>query len=124
MIVLDGDLIKYLDWNRRGISTMYGTWLDWLVKEFSALLDSKRKVLPAKVKSQVFTYWLLAPQHVAFGEDNMRRTRFNQSMESVVKQYESSMHLMRLKEFWDSADHSLVQNGSLTERGLDIYWKY
>ena len=104
---------------------MYGTWLEYLVHEVHQTLHDKYKSLPPKAKSEVFVYWLLVPTHVAFGEDNMRRIKFNQCLESVLKlkQYASSMRLIRLKEFSDQNDQSLVKNGSLTEHGLDVYWR-
>ena len=66
-LVLDDDLIKYLDCHRKGISTMYGTWLEWLVKEVNALVKAKWSILPRKARSDVYIYWLLAPTRSFWG---------------------------------------------------------
>ena len=101
---------------------MYGTWLEWLAKELNDLVKSKWMKLPIKAKSEVCIYWLQAPTHIAFGEDNMRRLKFNLCLENVLKLYKN-MRIIKLKEFWNNADETLVKYGSLTERGYDTYWK-
>ena len=122
-VVLDDDFIKYLDYNRRGISTLYGTWLEWLIKKVDEAMKEKLDILPEKAKSTYFIYWVLAPTHVAFGEDNIRRIRFNQCLSSIVKLYPETMRVVRLFEFWDENESNLVVNGSYTDKGFETFWK-
>ena len=121
-VILDDDLVKYLDFNRRGISTLYGNWIQWLASKINEVMEDRLGRLPEKAKSSYFIYWILAPLHVAFGEDNLRRIRFNQAIVNAIKEY-PLMCTVILKEFWNESNERLVMNGTITEAGLDTYWR-
>ena len=59
---------------------------------------------------------------MAFGEDNLRRIRFNQCVVNAIKEYDS-MRTVKLKEHWNESGEWLVKNGSPTEIGYDTYWR-
>ena len=59
-IVLD-DMVKYLDYDTVGVSTMYGTWLQWLAREVDGQITTRYEKLPLKVKSDFYVYWVTAP---------------------------------------------------------------
>ena len=43
VIVLDDDLITFLDFKEDGVATLLGTWVEWLVDSFNKLLEEKLK---------------------------------------------------------------------------------
>ena len=81
--------------------------------------------LPAKCRKVTpFTYWVTAPIHSYFSKErNSLRIKFNLGLESVIKQQQPNMRVVKLKEFWDSKDSNLVINDRITEMGMIAYWK-
>ena len=41
LIVLDDDLITFLDFKETGVATLLGTWVQWLVSEFNTLVEKR-----------------------------------------------------------------------------------
>ena len=88
IVILDDDLIQYLKYKEYGVSTMYGTWIEYLVKQLSDMIDVRGKQLPIKAKQEFFptVYWTALPSHEDLLVDNIiAREKFNKSLESVVK---------------------------------------
>ena len=81
VVVLDDDLITYLDFKHEGAATLLGTWVEWLVAAFAELLESRLQQLTDKSKDQkqpVFFYWVTAPLHHQFSKErNNLRVKFN-----------------------------------------------
>ena len=123
LVVLDDDLITFLNLNDSGVATLQGTWVEWLVKEFNSLIDGRMSQLPKKVKKhEVFFYWISAPTHSLFSKDrNALRIKFNLSLESVIR-HQPNMRIIRLKELWDPKNMKLVVHDKLTDLGLTVYW--
>ena len=48
IVVLDDDLISFLDFKHDGAATLLGSWIDWIATEFQSLIDQKKSFLPAK----------------------------------------------------------------------------
>ena len=69
IMVLDDDLITYLDCNHAGVTTLLGTWIQWIVDEINMLLEARIKQLPDRCNKQVFVYWVSAPMHSDFTKD-------------------------------------------------------
>ena len=62
VIVLDDDLVSYLNYKKEGAATMLGTWVEWLAREFSDLVKKRLDQLPIKCKkTEPFLYWVTAP---------------------------------------------------------------
>ena len=63
LIVLDDDLITYLDCKKSdGVATLFGTWIEWLVKYFNEMIAEHIQQLPKKGrKITPFLYWVTAP---------------------------------------------------------------
>ena len=123
IVVLDDDLIMYLDFKKDGAATLLRTWVQWIVKGFNRLLDIRRKQLPSKcVKTNTFFYWVTAPIHSHFTKErNNLRMKFNLSLDAVIRT-QHNMQVLRLKEFWNTGDTSLEVHDKLTETGLSAYW--
>ena len=122
LIILDEDLMKYLDFCEVRVATMYGEWVDWIVKEIHSLFVDKKAKLPKKaVKDDYpFIYWVALPNHRNLRYYDQRR-KFNLCLESVVRLFDN-MRVIKLKEFWDDSP-SLVIDGKLSPHALSIYWK-
>ena len=66
VVVLDDDLITFLDFKHDGVATLLGTWVEWLAKEFNDVIKLRKDQLPKKVKKfedDPFFYWVTAPTH-------------------------------------------------------------
>ena len=50
LVVLDDDLITFLDFKKDGAATLLGTWIEWLVKEFNILVKARLDQLPERCK--------------------------------------------------------------------------
>ena len=100
VVVLDDDLIQYLKYKNFGVSTMYGTWIEWLANEFDCLVNKRKLQLPDKAKNDEHDpqfYWMALPLHQGFNEvDYNMRCKFNLCLESVMKTY-SNMRIIKPK---------------------------
>ena len=89
LVVLDDDLITFLDFKEEGVATLLGTWIEWLCTELLSLVDKRKSQLPAKSvkENQPFFYWVAAPTHNYISrERNALRVKFNLSLESGICQ--------------------------------------
>ena len=59
LVVLDDDLISYLDFKREGLATLLGTWVEWLVKKLSEIVKTRLSQLPLKSR-KVIPFFLLS----------------------------------------------------------------
>ena len=127
LVVLDDDLITYMNYKGTGVAVLLGEWVTWLVKTFQELIEKRKEQLPNKSKKENMPcmYWCAAPTHVNFSsERNTLRKKYNQCVETVMKLDASkNMRLIRLKDRWNSMDSSLVVRDKMTDHGLNIYWE-
>ena len=92
IIVLEDDIIDFLEYRNYSVSAMYGTWLDWLAKEFNELIFKKQAHLPvgARNDNETQIYWTTAVYHKMFTlAETQMREKFNNCMETVTKAYEN-----------------------------------
>ena len=126
LIVLDDDLITFLDFDKEGTTTLLGTWVEWLAKAFTVAINERLQQLPDRCKKEQnkpFLYWVSAPTHSYFSKArNSLRIKFNLSLESVMKTFDN-MRAIKIKEHWDSRDSTLVINDKITEFGMTSYWR-
>ena len=121
VIVLDEDLITFLDFEHEGVATLLGSWVEWLAKEINESLKQGLKQLPQKCHKEVFFYWVAAPLHTSFGrKENDLRIKFNLSLNSVIRTHKN-MRIVKLKD-WNPKDTTLVAQNRFTEPGLSAYW--
>ena len=122
VVVLDDDFISFLGFEQERVTTLLGTWVEWIAKELNETLQQRLDQLPGKCKKDVFFYWVNAPTHGTFSKNkNSLRTKFNLSLESVIRTH-NNMHVVRLKHMWNPKDSTLVVNDRITESGLTAYW--
>ena len=125
IVVLDDDLISYLDFAEDGMATLLGTWIEWLASAFRDLIQQRLKQLPDKSKKFTpFLYWVAALTHAYFDKViNQQRIKFNLSLESVIRARENeNKRVMKLKDIWNSKDSTLIINNRMSEPGLTVYW--
>ena len=123
VVLLDCDLIDYLDFTGVGMSSLLGNWFEWLCVQFNEMIEARQNQLHpnAKHKDAPFTYWVQAPKHRNFSmEENSVQTKMNNCLESVVKQF-SSMRFIKLKQLRSYDDSTLVVNNRFTPERLAIY---
>ena len=124
VIMLDADLIKYITFNGMGVSTIYGEWISWLLKELKSAIDTTKSQLPVKAKRDNYPvlYWVNAAIHPFFPDNNLHQ-KFNLCLESIIKQ-EPSMHVVKFKNHWSQDDNSLVNHvGTISEIRKNEYWR-
>ena len=122
VVVLDSDVIDFVDYKNFGISTMYGDLLESIIKGVVDIIDDRKKKLPAKaVKGEYpFIYWMCLPKHKNL--DFNSRSKFNLTLESIIKLY-PNMRVAQIKDNWDINDENLAQSGRLTGLGFNRYWQ-
>ena len=125
IIILDDDLIEYMQYKRMAVASLYGTWLEYLAATLNSMLCTKRKGLPEKAlptdKTQI--YWIEAANHKNFSSENVQaREIFNNCLDMVIKTYDN-MRLLRIKELWSCEDEDLVMNNRFTKCGLAVFWR-
>ena len=126
VVVLDTDLIEYLNYKNYGVSGMLGSWLEYLAKELDNMIRVRLEQLPDKARrsGEPFVYWASLPIHANFGDDNHVRSKFNVCLDSVVRMYGGTMRVMKLIEHWKKDDSNLVSlTGRITEYGYNRYWR-
>ena len=124
VVVIDKDLIEFLKYENSGVSTMYGEWLEWLLKSFNDMIELRKQQLPTKCKpfEGTQTYWLHLPQHKNFESNSYTaRSKFNLCLESIVKLY-SNMRTIKLKYNWFCNDNISVMHNRYTAEGKINFW--
>ena len=125
VVVLDDDLITFLDFKEEGVATLLGTWIKWLAKEFTSLIQERKDQVPKKSKGdgQPLFYWMAAPTHTCFSRERYAlHVKFNLSLDSVIRANPSNMRVIKMKEGWNPKDSFLVVNDRMTDAGLSAYW--
>ena len=123
IVVLDDDLISFLDFAGSGTATLLGSWIQWLVEQFNLLLLARKEQLPAHCNKEVFFYWVCAPTHTCFSKErNHIWVKFNLSLDSVIRT-QPNMRLIKIKDRWNAKDNTLVAHDRFTEAGMSAYWR-
>ena len=125
VIILDNDLIEFLDYDEYGMSKIFGEWIKHIADAIDEIIADKKKKLPEKacLEGYPLTYWTTLPHHRYF-KDGASRFKFNKALESTIKN-RRGMRLIRMKEIWDFDNRNLVdpRTGVITFEGLSTYWK-
>ena len=124
ILVIDKDLIETLNYKNYGVSTMIGTWLEWVANTLDDMIETRKKQLKDKALKERYPeiFWVECPHNKNFVDNNMR-AKFNICLGTVVRMFDY-MRCIKMKEFWRYDDESLVdQFGHMTQKGQQIYWK-
>ena len=123
IIILYDDVINFTDYDRKGVSTIFGKYIEFLACEITRLINDTKKSRPAKAvkESYPLVYWMALPQHQNFQNRDLR-LKFNLCLESIICMM-SGMHIIKMKEIWDYHNPLLVMDiGQLSQYGAIQYW--
>ena len=124
LIILDEDIISFINCDSVKIGSILGSLLSWLVAQIKDLIKHKCNVLLKKAKrsNEPCVYFCAAPTHVNFSHVlNEQRKKFNFTLEALCKNSQE-VDMIKIKEIWDFNDKSLVKYNKITDVGFDIYW--
>ena len=124
-VILDDDILRYINHNKVGLSMEISTMLEWLFVEFDKALTTHVDQMPKKCKlaNTVFPHfvWFGLPFNVNL-KDNKARACFNKCLEQIAPQFQNVSVLLP-KKGWDEFDRAVVSNNSFTAKGIAIYWR-
>ena len=69
IMLIDNELLEFLDFNGCGMAIMLGNWIERLSVEFWSLIENKLKMLPMKGKLTPQIYWVIPPNSDHFEHD-------------------------------------------------------
>ena len=121
-IVLDNDLMRFINHSKFGIGLETGTLVEWLVSAFDKAINTRLDQLQPKCKKQGFPHiiWFGVPMHELF-QDNDVCEKFNESLESTIPLY-GNMSLLLPKKGWNACDRGIIKKDSFTLDGMKMYW--
>ena len=125
VIVLDDDLITYLDYCNHGMAAMLGEWIEWIAEQFAKICEKRKTQLPAKAKkdSHPVIYWVAPLQHKNFPPIMAEARSLLTSCIQTVTKTHTNMRIIRMKEIWEyNNSHLVSKTGVITEYGLSKYW--
>ena len=124
VIVLDADIVNFLDYDGYGVVALLGKWLKYLAEKIQYYCDKRKKALPLKAMKEDYPviYWATAPHH-RFFRDNHLRAKFNNVLDSTLKLF-NNMRTLKMKEVWSYDNPHLVHSstGIISAYGLSKYW--
>ena len=108
VIVMDDDLLRYLQYAAVGATGMLGEWIEWLTSQTVELCRLRTVSLPRKAVKIGYPqiYWATPPHHKNF-LDNFGRTKITNAIESVCRTFDN-VRMIRMKEIWSYDDVDLV----------------
>ena len=127
IVFLDNDLVEFLQYKKYNVATLLGPWIEFLAQIIAESLQDRFHQLSPKARPKNITqvYWVEAIGHTNFEYlDQQVREIFTQCLEATCKVHESmSMHVLKLREFWNKSDDALVVNNRFTKVGTAAYWR-
>ena len=124
IIVMDDDLIKYIDVDSKDIAEVLSRLLDNIMKEHNKTIAIHKDFLPPRAQRKHFPQfiWIKAPVHNNFS-NNAERIKFNSALTNMVK-FHANTSVLELKKGWDPENHNLFDSYSrrYTREGFSSYW--
>lgn len=127
VIVLHRDIVNTLQIDDvESCSTVFGTWLKWIINKLDEMVEERYSKLPEKAKRYPVIYWASIPvsKHLTYTICTIH-ARFNHTLETILKLF-PKMRMIKYREAWSIDDSSLVINtGStkLADKGLSAFWE-
>ena len=126
IIFLDDNLIEHLQYKRMNLASLYRPWIEYLSQYVTEAVQNRWQDLPfkARPKELMQIYWVEPVAQANFDFlDKQAREVVSKCFEVNCKANESTMFVLKLHEFWDKSDDTLVYNNRFTKQGLLAYWK-
>ena len=114
VVIMDADLIEYIAYQNCGEATLYSEALEWITKEYESMVNQKFDSLPLKARNAQGTqfYWVAPPlQKEMSGENLESREKFNCCLESIIKTFNNSHRVIKIRNRWNVEDSQLMANG-------------
>ena len=92
IIVLEDDLITFLDYCKFGVSGLFGMWLEYIAANIVQFLDTRCQQLPVSAIPRELTqiYWVEPINHNNFSTENRQmREKMCLCVESVTQLYDN-----------------------------------
>ena len=109
--IIEDDLIRYIDYNDFGVTSMYGQIFNYLTVEIRrAINEFKYGILPVKARKDGWPQmlWFLPTTHCNFHvSDNTLRRKLTGEMKSQVN-YQTQMHTLHIEGSWTFDNQNLV----------------
>ena len=125
IVLLDDDLIEHLQFKNFKAASLLGPWVEYLSEFFAESLQTRRMQLPKKARLEDITpvYWIEPVSHNSFSYTNQQiREKYTRCLEASSKSVKC-MRVLKLRDFWNRGDDSLVLNDKFTKMGLASYLK-
>ena len=123
-IVLDDDLVKYLNHDGEGQSKALRRILNELMTDFRKIVSKQKEFLEKKSKKPYYPQfvWLEAPMNVNFGNNPGRKT-FNDALH-VASKFHENVTVLDMRKIWDADNTRLFVAESLryTCEGYSTFW--
>ena len=123
LLVIENDLIRCVNFNKPGVSEIYGRILHWLASEIHEIIGTRRDALPQRAKKFGYpmVFWISLPYHQNF-VNRVNRHKFNQAMDTVTALY-PEMKSLHIRRIWSNVDTSVSRIGLITTDGIKKYWR-
>ena len=131
VVVLEDDVIKFLNYNDYGVSELYGKTIDYLFRELKNITTSFKNKLPQKARriTWPFFIWLTPTTHANYSNNALRK-KFGHEMDALIngtinkRQFgHSGAAALKLMQLWCCDDVTLTVDGVISERGTEKLWQ-
>ena len=118
IILLEDDIINYVNYDSFGVTEMFGKIADYLNREIKRTINEfKGKYLPPRARK--FTWpqviWIVPTLNEHYS-NNILRKKFGGELTAIVKNQHQA-HGFKLKQLWNNLDSTAVTDGVINETG-------
>ena len=125
VMVLEDDVIKYLEHDDYGATEMYGKVITYIEKEIQDALFKFKSFIPQKAKrpGRPQIVWICPSIHKNYGRNTLRK-KFGGQLELLLRGKPFTT-VLKLKQVWNTDNDNLVapHNKQLTRDGEYALWK-
>ena len=125
VLILDDDLIRFVEYEGNDVIVTYKKILSWLMKEVHRLILSYKDLMPNKARRYKYpaVLWIAPPMNINFFNNDLRKD-FIIALDDVVATY-PEMWALQLKKVWepDNRNYYNDESNRYTATGLSTYWR-
>ena len=122
VVVLEDDIIRYLNFNDYGVTTLYGRVIEFMSSNVRNAVDKfKEQFLPTRAKRSQYPMiiWIMPTSHMHYRNNTLRR-KFAHELEGQIVQH----HAFCTDVLWNSQSPAVVNDitGKMIPAGIRRYW--
>ena len=125
VVMMEQDVVRYLENRQIETREAMKRWFSKMINEFRKATSTAKDILPNKSKKHGWPHilWLIPILHEGFRNFQFTNEVGYALEDAVITQ--QHMSALRLKQLWDSSDHSLYleEYGRYTSNGLKCIWE-